>query len=154
MGKYQSVVQKLRAYYQIPKKYKWIGLTVENCQISNFYYFGWMALNQRVLVLQRPARQQINGNLMEIKQNSLDLSFDIYRRSYRLPKYCCFFRPTPYLKDNRNFLPLPPLKAKSRFLLLDITFSNTSKCIWPTLPPPPIDAFAYHKNVPLNAVSN
>ena len=66
MGEYQSVVQKFRAYCQIPQKYKW---TVENCQISNFYYFGWMALNQRVLVLQRPARQQITGNLMEIKQN-------------------------------------------------------------------------------------
>ena len=69
MGKYQSVVQKFRAYCHIPKKYKWIGLTVENCQISYSYFFGWMAINQCVLELQKPARQQIDGNLMEIPQN-------------------------------------------------------------------------------------
>ena len=52
-----------------------------------------MALNQCDLVLERPDRQQIKGNLMEIKQNFLDLRFDIYIRSYRLPKYCSFFAP-------------------------------------------------------------
>ena len=38
MGKYQYVVQKFRAFYQIPQKYKWIGLTIKNGQISYSYF--------------------------------------------------------------------------------------------------------------------
>ena len=91
------VVHKIKVLY---KKYLQLTCsniqTFENINISHTSIFVRTAETPWFLVLQAPTIHPITVNLMRIKQNFADLSYQVYVRSYKPSNTSHLFPPTPY----------------------------------------------------------
>ena len=88
------VVQKLKLLY---KKYQHVTIsniqTLENFNISHTSIFVRTAETPWFLVLQAPPMHPITVNLMKIKQNFADLSYQVYVGSYKSSNTSHLFPP-------------------------------------------------------------
>ena len=88
------VVQKLKVLY---KKYQQVSIsniqTLENINISHTSIFVRNAETPWFLVLHAPSMHPITVNLMRIKHNFADLSYQVYVKSYKSSNTSHLFPP-------------------------------------------------------------